>query len=92
MVRIQDLTGKLTDKKTKYLQKHVLLMLFLVSLQIEQDYNKLFDGKGDLLFTKWPVVSSCILDYGNRISPGWKVKFGVQEKRDEDFTSKVCNY
>ncbi|XP_071497429.1 uncharacterized protein [Diadema antillarum] len=55
---------------------------------IEQDYNKLFDGKGDLLFTKWPVVSSCILDYGNRISPGWKVKFGVQERRDEDFTQE----
>ncbi|XP_071495097.1 uncharacterized protein [Diadema antillarum] len=55
---------------------------------IEQDYNKLFDGKGDLLFTKWPVVSSCILDYGNRISPGWKVKFGVQERCDEDFTQE----
>lgn len=60
-------------------------------MQIEQDYNVLFEGKGELLFTKWPVVSSCILDYGNRISPGWKVKFGVQERRDEEFTQGMYN-
>ncbi|XP_030846710.1 uncharacterized protein LOC115926207 isoform X1 [Strongylocentrotus purpuratus] len=52
---------------------------------IEQDYEMLFSGRGKHLYTKWPVVSACILEYANRVSPGWKARFNVQHRKDTDF-------
>lgn len=46
----------------------------------------LFSGRGKHLYTKWPVVSACILEYANRVSPGWKARFNVQHRKDTDFS------
>ena len=59
--------------------------VFFIS-QIEQDYEELFQGRGQLLHAKWPVVSACILEYSSRVCPGWKARFNIQHREDTDLT------